>query len=87
MSELEEHQRHLRGVLRAAQDVCHARRIEEIDAAMAYMRSLKTGDDARHREMDWRHAQARYEDSERSMESARSDFMACNKVILDMLEG
>ena len=86
MSELTEHQKYLRDVLRAAQDACHARRLEEIDAAMAYMRSLKSGGDARHREMDWRHAQARYEDCERTMESARSDFMACNKVILDMLE-
>lgn len=87
MDELTEHQKHLRGVVRSAQDECHARRLAEIDAATAYMRELGKGGDARHKEADWRYAEARYEVGAWALESARTDLIACNNLILDMLEG
>lgn len=87
MDELTQHQKHLRNVVRAAQDECCTRRLAEIDAATAYMRALGDGGDAKNAEADWRYAEARYWNGAWALESARNDLMACNKVIMDMLEG
>lgn len=87
MDELTEHQKHLRGVLRSAQEECHARRLAEIDAGAAYMRALGKGGEARNAEADWRYAQARYEVGAWMVESARDDLIACCNLIMKMLEG
>lgn len=87
MDELTEHQRHLRSALRNAEAAKHARRHAEIEAAQAYMRALRECEDARNAEADWRFAQARYEVGDWMAESARNDLLACNKLILDMLQG